>query len=517
MNIHNTQVTTLVLTLLLFTACASSTAPLDPTGQPDTNGIADDTGVPVDSTTPEPPANPKEVRAGVAERDVTPEFEPYEDLNGNQRWDEGEPFDDLNDNGVIDTLYLGGFTVRQPTGVADPLSTRALALELGDELFVWASIDIFGLSLERSDTIKARVLEGVDPDLGLTAERIIIASTHTHHAPDTLGNFGPDGTVGAWDGDYLDLVVERTTESILAALDSLAPAELLVASGEAGEGFVRDIDPPEIIDPYVGIIQLRALDGGHTIATAVSIANHPEAIWKDNTLISADYPGFLRLALEEHYGGKALFFAGALGLMQTPAEIGEAGFERAELLGNAYADVIIEALDGVAPIPLSEMTVAFAHGRFPVPLENIELLAGVQLDVIEGYGESLYRTQEQPCSLMGCIDLPIKVLRIGEHLTLITFPGEVTPELIIGGIVSPPGYQGEYADAEPEPIVVDSLETRERFIINLANAQVGYLFPKRTYDPPRHFSQRHGPGPNAAGAVMAAVTTLMGEVNAVFD
>jgi hypothetical protein len=461
-----------------------------------------------------PPPAPLTIRAGVAERDVTPVFESYVDLNENQRWDEGEPFEDDNENGVLDTLYIGGFTVRQPTGVADPLLTRALALAFGDELYVLASIDAFGLSVRRVDDIKARVIAAAPAAPALTADRIIVACTHTHHGPDTMGIFGPDATEGAWDADYLDLLVERTTEAILEAVEALEPAQMLITSTMAGEGFVRDIDPPDIIDPHVGILQLRSTSGDRTIATAVSIANHPEAIWKDNTLVSADYPGYLRAALEAHFGGMALFFAGALGLMQTPAEIGEAGFERAELLGNAYATEIIAALEDSVPIPAEELRPALAHEWVPAPLQNIELLVGVRLEVVEGYSDRLYSTQEAPCKSPGCVDLPLTVLRLGDHLTLVTIPGEATPELIVGGIVTQEGYEGPYPDAPPEPVLADALATRERFIIGLANAQVGYLFPKRTYDPPRHFSQRHGPGWDVAGYVMEALVRMVGDVNA---
>lgn len=463
-----------------------------------------------------PPQPPLTLAVGVAVRDVTPTFEPYTDENGNLRWDEGEPFEDGDDDGALDTLYVGGFTVRQPTGVHDPLTVRAFALQLGTETWVFAAVDALGLSLGRIEAIKERVLAAAPPALGLTEAHLVVASTHTHHAPDSIGIFGPESLEGAWDEAYLSLVVERTSEAIGAALAALEPAELVVTEATAGEGYVRDLDPPDILDPSVGILQARALGEERVILTAVSIANHPETIWKQNTLISADYPGVLRAALEERFGGTAVFFAGALGLMQSPAEVGEAGFERAELIGTAYADLVTAAIEAAAPLPADELRPAAAFDRVTAPLENVELFAGIRLGVVDGYDEYLYKGDQEPCKLMGCIDAPVTVLRLGAHLTIVTIPGEATPELVVGGIVSPPDYEGPYADAPAEPTVAEHLATPHRFVIGLANCEVGYLYPKRTHDPPNHFSQNHGPGPNAAAYVMAGVARLMDEVNAAF-
>jgi hypothetical protein len=212
-----------------------------------------------------------------------------------------------------------------------------------------------------------------------------------------------------------------------------------------------------------------------------------------------------------------VFFAGALGLMQSPAERGEPGFERARLLGTAYADVVGAALEDAQPLPSAELAPSFAAGLVTAPLQNLELFAGIQLGVIDGYQGRLYKTAEEPCKLMGCIDVPVAVLRLGRHLTLVTIPGEATPELVVGGIVSPEGYQGPHADAPPEPTVLEHLATTHRFVIGLANAEVGYLYPKRTHDPPRHFSQGHGPGADAAWHVMTGLTRLMDAANAAFE
>jgi hypothetical protein len=458
---------------------------------------------------------PLTLRAGVAKTLITPAFEPYEDLNGNHHYDEGEPFEDLNGNGEYDSLYVGGFGLRTPTGVHDDLWARTVAIEVGADLLIFVSLDILGLSMKRVEAIKARVGAQFPGNLVFNPDTLVIASTHTHQGPDTMGVFGPNSGPG-WDEAYLSLVVDKATESVLLAVQDLRPASLWLASTSDTEDLVRDLDPPVILDPYVGLIQARTPEG-EVIATLLSIANHPEACWGDNTLISSDYVHYLRESLEAEVGGMALFFAGALGLMQSPTTMGEAGFERAEIVGNTYAQRILKALEDAQEVERSGLLSRHARLRIPVVLQNPELYIGVAAEIAEGYSEYLYRTEAPPCDFFGCLDLPVFLWRLGDLLTVMTFPGELTPELIVGGIVLPPDYQGPYPDAPSEPVALDHVQTPFRFVVGLADSATGYYFPKKTFDLDATWSQRHGAGPDAAMTLMTAVAAGLSDLNEGFS
>lgn len=455
------------------------------------------------------------ILAGTGARNITPDFEPYSDTNDNRVWDTGEPFENLDDDGTLDSLYLGGFGVRQPTGVHDDLTVRTVALQFGDSLFTLTVADALALSMGRIRSIKDLVSQSLDSPGDLPPSHMIVSSTHTHAAPDNTGIFGPDSLEGSWDPDYLDRVVEMAAQSIIEAIGNLEAADILVTHANAGE-LVRDIVPPSITDPYVGIVQARKAGVGTVIATLVSIANHPETAWGDNTLISADYPHFLREKIEAEAGGLALHFSAGIGLMQTPAEIGESGFDRAQRVGHAYADKVLAALEGEEVVAESGLVPAFGRREPSCVLQNAELYIGVAMGVAEGYKEFLYHLEgDDRCEPFGCFDLPVNVLKLGDELTVVTFPGEVTPELIVGGI-TPPQEEGwilVYPDAPPEPILVDHLTTRHRFVIGLAEAEVGYIFPKMTFAPADVFSQSHGPGADTAGCIMTATTELLDSIN----
>ncbi|HOU54293.1 MAG TPA: cellulase family glycosylhydrolase [Myxococcota bacterium] len=458
---------------------------------------------------------PEPVMAGVGKAAIDPDFEPYTDTNGNGRWDEGEPFEDLDEDGSLDTLWMGGFGVRQPTGRHDPLEARTLVVRLHGQDFVFTALDTLGFGMKRVDQVRTAVTAALG-DRAPAPERIFIASIHTHQAPDTVGVFAPDTQPG-WDETYLQHVVDGAVASIVEAYDDLRPARLRVARAD-GEGLARDIVPPVVLDPYIGILQAVDPSTGAAIATMMTIANHPEAAWGANTLLSADYPHYLRDAVEADLGGMALYFSADLGLMQTPSEIEEAGFDRARHVGEEYATRVLAALQGAPVLAPEEVVPTFRFARVPTPLQNFGLAMAVRGGIADGYDDYLYETfDDGPCSSasgsFGCVDLPIPVLRLGDRTTILCLPAEVTPELVIGGILAPDTYPSWYPDAPPEPVLTESLRTEDRFLIGLCGGDVGYLYPKVTTNLDANFDQQNGPGPDAAGTYLAGVARVLDQVN----
>src|ERR1700739_1165488 len=101
-------------------------------------------------------------------------------------------------------------------------------------------------------------------------------------------------------------------------------------------------------------MRLIARDG-HTLATLVNWSDHPETLGRKNTEITSDYPLWVRAYLEEHLGGIALFFSGALGKVSPlgqvalvdpdTGKIAEDGtWRKAELLGPEVGQLAERAL-----------------------------------------------------------------------------------------------------------------------------------------------------------------------------
>jgi hypothetical protein len=146
-------------------------------------------------------------------------------------------------------VYLGGYglgPVRRSTGTLQPLYVRALALRSLDgapaHTLVLAVLDSQGyFAAYQAGSYGLSDIRGtVSAQLGIPTAQIVIASTHSHAAPDTVGFWG------GVPASYLDLVRERTIVAITQAVPNLTPATLSVGTsdltgatasfGEAGHG-----------------------------------------------------------------------------------------------------------------------------------------------------------------------------------------------------------------------------------------------------------------------------------------
>ena len=95
-------------------------------------------------------------------------------------------------------------------------------------------------------------------------------------------------------------------------------------------------------------------------------------------------------------------------------------------------------------------------------------------------------------------------------------PGELYPEIANGGITRPPG-----ADFAIDPVEVPPLRElmpgRVKFLIGLANDEVGYIIPRSEWDdaapwlygsPKRHYGEINSLGPDTAPTIHAALRQL---------
>src|SRR5262245_12324589 len=184
-----------------------------------------------------PVAAPSErIPAGAAKVDVTPEF----------------------------PVRLCGYAARdaEPTGTAQHLFARALALGEGDSLAVLLAVDNCAVPASITDEVAARLTKRS----GLARDRFTLCSTHTHSGPWLDGSltlmFGrpvPEDQL-ARVKSYTSWFVDRLEEAGLAAIAARAPSTLSWGQGRAF--FARNrrtVGGPT--DPSLPILALRAADG----------------------------------------------------------------------------------------------------------------------------------------------------------------------------------------------------------------------------------------------------------------
>lgn len=362
------------------------------------------------------------MRAGAASVDITPRgFEP---------------------------VFLAGFGMgRRAKGEHMPLAATALALQ-GDNghQVVLVSLDLVGLLKVWVDRIRAAVTE-------VDGSSVIVACTHTHSGPDTLGYWGPSiaGIFPRSDGknpNYMRWLVQRVAECVDEAARAMVPASAKAATVEFDAKWCRNDrngdDYPESV-----VLALDDEDGSR-ICTVLNYASHPEALWEKNKLISPDFVGPLRETVRAA-GGELVYFSGPLGAMLTPNVPEDSTPAQREkyiaALGAALGQATVEACDSAEVLAgdvihtRSDAVLSNANWRFRL-LERLHIV-----DVKTEAGK--VRTQ-------------VHCVQIGSKFSLITAPGELCPEA------------GKRVRA--------CLETQHGMLVCLAEDEFGYLLEPGMFD-----------------------------------
>jgi neutral ceramidase len=384
-------------------------------------------------------------------------------------------------------VWMDGMIRDHPSvGIHDHLYARALILSSDAEprqAFALVSVDVCVLDDETAGAVR----RGAEARTGIPSSHIIVAATHTHSGPATLGILTPreDGYVQELTGQLIDLIED--------AVRNLQPADLGVTSGRedtishyrrllASDGHVvmnwesypaeLIVGPLGIADPEVGVVKVVAAGEpgdpskpGRVIAVLFNHTGHPNVLSGDNYLLSSDYPGLAARLLEEELGGVALFFNGALGSVDIDG-LRDRDWEGLDRTGRALARSVSEAAPSI--IPSASLSIRGASATYALPGRRItdeewrwaqEVLAetgGHVAAVADGVGDDYKASFYQQLHDAGPLELPVTqtCLALGDS-ALLTFPGELYTEI------------GQQIKAH-SPF-------RRTFIIGLANGYVGYV------------------------------------------
>jgi hypothetical protein len=315
----------------------------------------------------------------------------------------------------------GGFGPSNPVKEKrGELTSRAVVFQRGDTTVAVVSLDLLGFPGVLAD----RVRKLVDR---IPAENILVASTHTHSAPDCYAF--PDGKGGhTGDLDYMNLVCERSAKAINAAIDTLKPATLKIATGEAEGKIAYNYYAPDLYDRRMSVIQALGTDS-EPIVTLVNYAIHPEVLGSSVGILSPDLIGPLCDSIEAKTGGKAIFVNGAVGGMITAdnrdldrPKDPQRGYwhddrtwQECLRIGNTMAS---EALRIVDPAPVQENPTLSCHSTdMTVPVESKDLWAVV-----------LYSPLKYPHGDDQTIKTRINLINLG-NAQILTIPGEALPNI----------------------------------------------------------------------------------------
>ncbi len=392
-------------------------------------------------------------------------------------------------------IWLAGFGSNRPaTGKHDDLWARALVLEAGKTKVALVALDFIGYYHEGGYYGGDHVKKMLSPSLGLT--EVIIASTHNHEGPDTIGLWAPLGRDGKYK-EYLEWVDRRIAEAVTQAATpaNLAPVNVRIGVTDpkrspslTGLQVRTTHRPPFFFDDELRAMQLTRRDG-KTLATLVNWNTHPESLESRNQEITSDFPHFVREAVEKKYGGAAVYFSGDIGAVeiigdaesrtgqdyevidgkQFPLTAGHrpnVSFERTAAIGNAVATAVFQALDAGHNERIDSLTVK----SLPVstPVTNRGYIQAIKAKTLPNFSGDLDHPN---------VESTLYYLRAGP-LDIITLPGEVFPELIHGVEVHKRTDCAEANTGRPyEPPVIPLLNGKYHFIIGLAPDELGYVVP----------------------------------------
>lgn len=412
--------------------------------------------------------------------------------------------------------YMAGFgNNRVATGIHDDLYARCLAIRAGGKPLVMCGVDIIGLFWEDVVRIRkrARDLAGRDID-------VVIGSLHDHEAPDTMGLWGPKAGVSGINEIYNSFVIEQAAQAAADAVHSMRPAVLTLAKTHPAEldTFIDDDRPPEVHDAEIIALSAKTKDG-KPIGTLINWANHPETLGSKNKLITADYSAGIYKRLEERLGGIAVFINGAVGGMQstlgakvkdpaTGALFAENTFEKAEFIGHRVAELAADAVRDAKPAHITVCLFRETIVHIPVTNRGFNEAAAANL-----YGG------RKPMTADSTTAAPVGFIRMSDKrkplLEIALIPGELYPELSVGGIERYPG--ADFPDAPAEPAIKNNMRAPFRMLFGLADDEIGYIIPKAEWDnvapwlknaPRRWYGEVNSTGPDAAPIIAAAVAEL---------
>lgn len=235
-------------------------------------------------------------------------------------------FSRVNITPVMGTPIAGYYKPRFVEGVLDELEINALALSCGETKAVLLSFDLCGIKRTLMQKVSAAISEAT----GLPPEAIYLHTTHTHTGPCMPDYHDMAAGSEALVEEYFTLLCHRAADAARMALADLKPAKMGYGVGEAPNiAFIRrfrmkdgsiktnpGVDNPDIVEPIgqvderVNVIRFDR-EGGDTLVL-VNFGDHPDVV--GGSLISADWPSFLRKTVEKTLGHtKCIFFNGAQG------------------------------------------------------------------------------------------------------------------------------------------------------------------------------------------------------------
>lgn len=359
----------------------------------------------------------------------------------------------------------GYFNERTSTGIHDRLWAKAVYFRQGDTQAALVFCDLIGMDVN----VTAAARREAGQATGIPVENIVVAATHSHTGPLYFGALREHFHKIAVDRlghdpcemvNYPQVLTAKIAQAVQDAKAAARPVTLRAGSAEqAGLSFNRrfhmkdgsvrfnpgKLNPDIVrkagpIDPEVGLLTAAEGEVAHPLWSITVFAMHLDTV--AGTEYAADYPFHLEESLRKRFGdGFLSVFAtgtcGDINHVDVRNDRPQKGHEEAARIGQALADTIGPAMDGLAVVDRPSLAVAGRTVDVPLQQYPPERIAWAREAIFQvGSRELSFLEQVEATKICGLLNrggttipLEVQVFRLGPELALVGLPGEVFVDL----------------------------------------------------------------------------------------
>ena len=254
----------------------------------------------------------------------------------------------------------GNTSKRMSTNILDDIYATCVAFTDGDDsTALLFTLDLLHANPQWTQAIR----EAITASCGIPGDKIMVANTHTHAAPDMYNREKECMP------RYLRLLVARAEAAAREALADRKPAKLFAGVREMQQNmnfirnYIKDPDAPgglrHVDEPDRRLQLVKIEREGAQPIVLMNWQGHPCFTGgTTKTNVSADYIGVVRKYMEEKTGGLFAFFQGASGNVTTGSKIpGERITNDYATYGTLLGEWSMLLYEKLEPVPAEKVTV----------------------------------------------------------------------------------------------------------------------------------------------------------------
>ena len=374
-------------------------------------------------------------------------------------------------------IWLYGYAGRprfQPSrGVLSDLYADAVVLQTGDNKpAIVVTLDLCVLRKPLAEALISRIEQAT----GIERERIIVNVSHTHSGPaldqeDLAGRMPMNEAERAVVTEYTHWMQAQVAAVAAAAFADLKPSVLRYGFGktdimknrrnldDTGQWQKMRANPEGPVDPRVPVLRIDDTNDRPRVVL-FGCACHNVTLDQNNLLISADYAGFARTAIERTLPEcQATFITGCGADANTEPRGGDRQAEFAVEHGETLAKDVLQVVDGDLE-PVSP-TLDCADCAIELPLQafldraDLEKRAESKPEWKNMNARRMLNTLHNDEPLPESYTTYISCWQLGDTVTFLGLPGEVVSEYALR--------------------IGDELGSRRIWVAGYSNEVFGYL------------------------------------------